>query len=253
MTTQAGWYPDPQAPHLIRWWDGGQWTSHTAARPTQLVQQAPAAQQAQSGQQTERAHQPLPAFPAASAWWGADDIPRHKPRGPKIFAITGLTLLAGYLLLVAAFSLGGKSRTTGVDAPPACGLRLTSQMSPTTVAFVQVLIASNARSEALSNTLQQEGTAVTVNDVRTKAGNEMAFAQGIDQIPFTGEAAADATRLSAQSRQLAADLLQSINEPPDSNLVARIRQDDYDPAPREALRVDAGLPAQGTCTFRSIY
>ncbi|MEV0278005.1 phospholipid scramblase-related protein [Streptomyces sp. NPDC050610] len=34
MTTHtnvpAGWYADPQGtPHLLRWWDGGQWTEHT--------------------------------------------------------------------------------------------------------------------------------------------------------------------------------------------------------------------------------
>lgn len=27
-----GWYPDPQAPHVMRWWDGYQWTEHTAPR-----------------------------------------------------------------------------------------------------------------------------------------------------------------------------------------------------------------------------
>jgi resuscitation-promoting factor RpfB len=32
MTTQAvpqGWYPDPQQPELLRWWDGTQWTNQT--------------------------------------------------------------------------------------------------------------------------------------------------------------------------------------------------------------------------------
>ncbi|MFF4898923.1 DUF2510 domain-containing protein [Streptomyces sp. NPDC001068] len=27
-TTPPGWYRDPQAPHLERWWDGGTWTGH---------------------------------------------------------------------------------------------------------------------------------------------------------------------------------------------------------------------------------
>ncbi|WP_041820270.1 DUF2510 domain-containing protein [Streptomyces davaonensis] len=28
MSPQPGWYPDPHAPHLERWWDGTAWTEH---------------------------------------------------------------------------------------------------------------------------------------------------------------------------------------------------------------------------------
>ena len=27
-----GWYPDPQNPSLVRWWDGSRWTEHSRAR-----------------------------------------------------------------------------------------------------------------------------------------------------------------------------------------------------------------------------
>ena len=31
MTPPPGWYPDPHAPHLPRWWDGTAWTEHRRA------------------------------------------------------------------------------------------------------------------------------------------------------------------------------------------------------------------------------
>ncbi|MET9732316.1 DUF2510 domain-containing protein [Streptomyces sp. NPDC006458] len=31
MTPPPGWYPDPHAPHLERWWDGAAWTEHRRA------------------------------------------------------------------------------------------------------------------------------------------------------------------------------------------------------------------------------
>lgn len=33
MTTQPNWYPDPQNPYQLRWWDGTQWTAHTTPKP----------------------------------------------------------------------------------------------------------------------------------------------------------------------------------------------------------------------------
>ena len=27
-----GWYPDPQVPHQLRYWDGAAWTAHVAPR-----------------------------------------------------------------------------------------------------------------------------------------------------------------------------------------------------------------------------
>ena len=35
MTTPAGWYPDPQTPDSLRYWDGWRWTQHRAGVPPQ--------------------------------------------------------------------------------------------------------------------------------------------------------------------------------------------------------------------------
>lgn len=42
MNSQPGWYPDPQNPAVMRYWDGTQWTQHTqAGRPVPFQGQPP--------------------------------------------------------------------------------------------------------------------------------------------------------------------------------------------------------------------
>lgn len=33
-TASTGWYPDPHAPGVLRYFDGERWTPHTLAEPT---------------------------------------------------------------------------------------------------------------------------------------------------------------------------------------------------------------------------
>jgi hypothetical protein len=42
MTPPPGWYPDPHAPHLERWWDGTAWTEHRRAPETAAMPPVPA-------------------------------------------------------------------------------------------------------------------------------------------------------------------------------------------------------------------
>jgi hypothetical protein len=46
MTPPPGWYRDPSAPHVERWWDGTAWTEHrrTPEVPQQVVSQQPVTQ-----------------------------------------------------------------------------------------------------------------------------------------------------------------------------------------------------------------
>lgn len=79
MTTQsnvpAGWHPDPHgAPHLLRYWDGSQWTEHThpaqgqASAPGQAPAQAQAPAQGQVPAQGQQyAAQPHAAMPQQQA------------------------------------------------------------------------------------------------------------------------------------------------------------------------------------------
>ena len=43
MTTPPGWYRDPHAPLLERWWDGTAWTEHRRTPGAPAVPQAPSA------------------------------------------------------------------------------------------------------------------------------------------------------------------------------------------------------------------
>ncbi|MBO2988867.1 DUF2510 domain-containing protein [Leucobacter tardus] len=75
----AGWYPDPGAPGLMRFWDGAQWTAHTAP----VV--PPAA----------------PAEPAIGT--RVASAPRARERGPRIWTLrTFLVLGVCVALLIAA-------------------------------------------------------------------------------------------------------------------------------------------------------
>ncbi|MGY6020936.1 DUF2510 domain-containing protein [Streptomyces spinosirectus] len=40
MSPPPGWYPDPSAPHLQRWWDGTAWTEHRSAAAVPVRQPA---------------------------------------------------------------------------------------------------------------------------------------------------------------------------------------------------------------------
>lgn len=40
-TASTGWYPDPHAPGVLRYFDGERWTSHTLAEPTHATPVSP--------------------------------------------------------------------------------------------------------------------------------------------------------------------------------------------------------------------
>ena len=71
VSGQAGWYPDPQAPGVERWWDGYRWTAN--ARPV--------------AQQPLEGWYPDPQLQGVDRWWdgtGWTDRLRNTPDGVKI-------------------------------------------------------------------------------------------------------------------------------------------------------------------------
>lgn len=72
--SQAGWYPDAQLPHLLRWWDGAAWTGHTAPTPA-VGGPLPGAAASLSAASFPAPSFPAPSFPAPGDHPGAGQSP----------------------------------------------------------------------------------------------------------------------------------------------------------------------------------
>jgi hypothetical protein len=89
-----GWYDDPNAPGGMRWWDGAQWTEHTAAPTTPA---APAAPQVAAAAPSAAAR---PAEPKG-------------PYPPARIAVVAIAVLFGLLLIVGSVGTWVSVKSTG--------------------------------------------------------------------------------------------------------------------------------------------
>lgn len=122
MTTPAGWYPDPHGATALRYWDGTQWTEHTApgvggvaassTRPVEVAPQ-PALPDPPA---TAPAHIPQPVAPVHSAALGTTQ-PSSTPASDAT-AVTALILSALGLGVIGA-PLGLESTRKAVLGRPA--------------------------------------------------------------------------------------------------------------------------------------
>jgi hypothetical protein len=97
------WYEDPSDPTRLRWWDGRQWTGHTA--PLQQTQQAP---------WTSTYLPAYPSYPAASAQpyarAGARDASYRPAGGLAVASIVLVLLVVVTELVLTAVSLPSYNR-----------------------------------------------------------------------------------------------------------------------------------------------
>ncbi|POX54043.1 hypothetical protein C3489_14735 [Streptomyces sp. Ru71] len=108
MTPPPGWYPDPTAAHLERWWDGRAWTEHRRHREAPT---APLAHQVPP--------QP-PAFPAQPVAHPQQPLTTPQPAASSGRARAVALTVAG-AVLVAAIVTGAFVLRGGDDGDPTAG------------------------------------------------------------------------------------------------------------------------------------
>ena len=93
-STPPGWYPDPQDPHAVRWFDGQSWTDDRAAVAAPDLAVAPTGQ----------------AWPSGPAWksgqpWQPGPAPAGRARShTRLLAIVGVVVVVFILVSVLASS-----------------------------------------------------------------------------------------------------------------------------------------------------
>jgi len=93
----AAWYPDPQTPGLVRWWDGTNWTQHVSVPATPMqseqisieaslpqIDEADAALAAADAEHAAADATGLPLSHIGRHAAGTEPVPRQGPRAPRI-------------------------------------------------------------------------------------------------------------------------------------------------------------------------
>jgi hypothetical protein len=168
MNSGGNWYPDPQNPALLRWWNGSSWTESTqpnpaaagapanpggwnagagglaapasgswqpgapVAPPTPPQFGVPVAPTAQYGAPVPPGTAAQPGYPGFSAYPGGPGQPPRKSGGSKtIWGIAGAALiLVVIIIVVIAVSAHGTKSTPTANGGPTTGTS-TQQPTPT--------------------------------------------------------------------------------------------------------------------------
>jgi uncharacterized protein DUF2510 len=106
-----GWYDDPNAPGGKRWWDGSQWTEHTAA--AQPAAPAAAPQPPAAPAATATATPPGGGYHAPYAGTAAATAEPKAPYPTSRMAVAAIAALFGLLLIVGSIGTWVSAQTTG--------------------------------------------------------------------------------------------------------------------------------------------
>lgn len=177
MSYPAGWYQDPHAPGLLRYWDGSAWTEHTSpVAPQQPVQPQPSHQYDQGGQpyypqSSQAGRQPYQQPFQPQEQFDRSVYGRNTGSSGKKFVFMGAGVV-GVLVLVAlgAMVLGGGDEPRPVDVPSA------STDSTATVSFEDAAVAACADSASSTQGLNAAVDKYEQADVYTMGEEEITAA-----------------------------------------------------------------------------
>ncbi|WP_346182973.1 DUF2510 domain-containing protein [Streptomyces osmaniensis] len=110
MTPPPGWYRDPSAPHVERWWDGTAWTEHRRAPEAPAAPTPPASGPPVSGPPAYGSQPTVPLTPGRPSDGGASG------KGPKVVALIAagavlLTAIVTGVIVLGEDDGGGKTET----------------------------------------------------------------------------------------------------------------------------------------------
>jgi hypothetical protein len=165
MAAIAGWYPDPEIPGQLRWWDGNQWTDHRSAMPVAAVQPAPQ--------------------PTAAAWYGAAAYPPPRPERPRksrgwLWLVGAVAIVA--LVLGTVFATGHLTFTSAKSTKPSS--------SPTPEGSADLApqlprIAAFGNPQAPAGMTEPGGATAPVIGETTNAGQALESYAGLSKIPLS--------------------------------------------------------------------
>jgi hypothetical protein len=188
MTTQPGWYDDPENANGQRYWDGQAWTPHRQRKPDSQPPAAPSLPPPQAAPAPGAAYPP----PAPQAGW---QPPAYPPAGPPPQRSTNTGLIIGIVVGVIALLAGGAGilawQQHWFDKPksPEDQIRLVVQREMDD--FNASKFSHDPAIQCKANAVSDDKNAKDGPDVLAQAGN---ISASVANIHVTGDSAtADAT------------------------------------------------------------
>jgi hypothetical protein len=185
---------------------------------------------------------PAPSGAAAPAV--APSVQSRRRRRVVIGAVAAAIVIVAAIAIAIPVALS----KSNINGPPWCGTKVTSHMSSQAAAYVRLATAANRAQNVISRRVAADpGGPIENRNIQAEIDLEVAFGQGLQVIPFTGQAAVDARAVAAANQNLIGALRRVETDRTTANIVQvhELRQQ----YPTQSLRIDLGMPPHSTCLF----